>query len=289
MSVRSWLSSTLAKDSAAPLDGTEVLRMGRGGVSLRGLVSDIKDYVASALGLATTSIDNGLLRFDGLNGGTQGVPQITVDDDGSIESALSITGRGIINDYLSYPDFNSVAKFQYDSFVWSGFIFSAYGANSFGAWMEFHKSRTTDGDNFVVVQDGDEVMELRCLADATAGKQLSGYIRAVIDGAPGNFAPLRWEFFSRDTSGNAFIMALDSAGILKPLNADKNIGLGLSGRGFSHLTLGAYTVSNVPSAATRGAGTVIYVSNGDSGSPCLAVSDGVNWRRIALGANISSS
>lgn len=50
-----------------------------------------------------------------------------------------------------------------------------------------------------------------------------------------------------------------------------------------------HTVANAPSASTQGAGTVIYVSNGDAGSPCLAVSDGTNWRRIALGAAISAS
>ena len=49
------------------------------------------------------------------------------------------------------------------------------------------------------------------------------------------------------------------------------------------------TVAAAPSAATAGAGAAIYVSDGDSGSPCLAVSDGTTWRRIALGAAISAT
>lgn len=53
----------------------------------------------------------------------------------------------------------------------------------------------------------------------------------------------------------------------------------------------SYTVAKVPAAnpSGGGAGQVIYVSNGDSGSPCLAVSDGTNWRRIPLGAAVSAA
>lgn len=41
-------------------------------------------------------------------------------------------------------------------------------------------------------------------------------------------------------------------------------------------------------ASTR-AGIVAYCSNGDSGSPCLAVSNGTNWLRVPLGAAISAT
>lgn len=36
-----------------------------------------------------------------------------------------------------------------------------------------------------------------------------------------------------------------------------------------------YTVATAPAVAT--AGTVIYVSDGLAGAPCLAVSDGTDW------------
>lgn len=46
---------------------------------------------------------------------------------------------------------------------------------------------------------------------------------------------------------------------------------------------GEYTTFTVPDPLVhRGAFT--YVHDGDGGSPCLAVSDGFSWRRIALGA-----
>jgi hypothetical protein len=49
----------------------------------------------------------------------------------------------------------------------------------------------------------------------------------------------------------------------------------------------SFTVATVPSAAAY-TGHVIYVSNGNSGAPCLAVSNGTNWLRIALGAAVST-
>ena len=39
-----------------------------------------------------------------------------------------------------------------------------------------------------------------------------------------------------------------------------------------------YTVATAPSAASL-AGMQIYVSNGAAGSPCMAFSDGTNWKR----------
>jgi hypothetical protein len=40
--------------------------------------------------------------------------------------------------------------------------------------------------------------------------------------------------------------------------------------------LPAYTVATAPSAAGM-TGTIIYVSNGLAGAPCIAVSNGTNW------------
>lgn len=49
-----------------------------------------------------------------------------------------------------------------------------------------------------------------------------------------------------------------------------------------------HTVANAPSAAAN-AGQLICVSNGASGSACLAYSNGTSWLRIALGAAIAAS
>jgi|TARA_R110000772_G_scaffold9606_1_gene31449 hypothetical protein len=54
------------------------------------------------------------------------------------------------------------------------------------------------------------------------------------------------------------------------------------------ITVPSYTVANAPSAATAGAGTVVYISNGAAGSAILAFSDGTNWKRSDTGGTISA-
>ena len=52
--------------------------------------------------------------------------------------------------------------------------------------------------------------------------------------------------------------------------------------------LKSYNVAGAPGAAQ--AGRLIFVTDGDTGSPCLACDDGAgNWKVIALGANISAT
>ncbi len=55
------------------------------------------------------------------------------------------------------------------------------------------------------------------------------------------------------------------------------------------VALPSHTVANSPSASTAGDGALIYCSDGDSGSPCLAVSSAGSWKRIALGSAISAT
>ena len=49
------------------------------------------------------------------------------------------------------------------------------------------------------------------------------------------------------------------------------------------------SVNTLPAAGTVGDGAIIYVTNGDAGQPCLAVYDGTNWRRVSLGAAVSTT
>lgn len=50
-----------------------------------------------------------------------------------------------------------------------------------------------------------------------------------------------------------------------------------------------YTVATAPSAASAGAGTLIYTTDGAAGSAILAFSDGTNWKRSDTGATIAAS
>lgn len=53
-----------------------------------------------------------------------------------------------------------------------------------------------------------------------------------------------------------------------------------------NLRLNSYSVSSAPANAP--AARIIYVTDGDGGNPCLAVGNGSAWKRIALGATIST-
>jgi hypothetical protein len=48
------------------------------------------------------------------------------------------------------------------------------------------------------------------------------------------------------------------------------------------------TVAALP-AASANTGRLIYVTNGASGAPSLAYSNGTNWLRILLGAAVSAT
>ena len=52
------------------------------------------------------------------------------------------------------------------------------------------------------------------------------------------------------------------------------------------ITLPSYAASALPTAGT--AGRIVFCTDGDSGSKCLAVDDGTNWKRVALGATVST-
>jgi len=54
------------------------------------------------------------------------------------------------------------------------------------------------------------------------------------------------------------------------------------------LQLPVYTVTQANALTNKASGQIIYVSNGDTGSPSLAVYDGTNWKVSALGSTISA-
>ncbi len=58
--------------------------------------------------------------------------------------------------------------------------------------------------------------------------------------------------------------------------------LNLKSRGFTNVA--SLTAAGV--TAAKNAGALIYLSAGGTGSvACLAISDGTNWKQVAIGAN----
>lgn len=77
-------------------------------------------------------------------------------------------------------------------------------------------------------------------------------------------------------------------------NLSGNAEITVSGPGVANiatcdsLQLPSYTVADAANIASPAAGQIIYVSDGDSGNPCLAVYSSGAWKRVSLGANIST-
>jgi hypothetical protein len=95
-----------------------------------------------------------------------------------------------------------------------------------------------------------------------------------------------------NNSGNSAIYVTDVPSIIFKV-ATSNVATIASDKVFninnSHsLQLPTYTVAQANTLGNVAAGQVIYVSNGDTGAPCLAVYSGGSWKRISLGATIST-
>jgi hypothetical protein len=101
-------------------------------------------------------------------------------------------------------------------------------------------------------------------------------------------------FYSTQTINNNFdelVDALDNT-LSRDGSAPNSMeaDLDLNGYGLlnASITLSSYTVATLPAASADNSGQVVYVSNGDSGSACLGVSNGATWLRVALGAAVSA-
>jgi hypothetical protein len=84
-------------------------------------------------------------------------------------------------------------------------------------------------------------------------------------------------------AGYQYVVFGDGVGVRAAVTIAPN-GLKMNG----DLILPIYSTASVPDPSTRYMVTV-GVTDGDSGAPCLAVSDGGSWKRLALGATISAS
>lgn len=82
--------------------------------------------------------------------------------------------------------------------------------------------------------------------------------------------------------GYQFVIFGDGTGIRAGMSIAPQ-GLKLNG----DLILPIYSTASAPDPTTRYM-VVVGVTDGDSGAPCLAVSDGGSWKRIALGETIAS-
>ena len=94
-----------------------------------------------------------------------------------------------------------------------------------------------------------------------------------------------------NSSGNASVFVGESSNIIFKVNSSNVATIttgGVVNLSASHsLQLPIYNAANASVLANVATGQVVYVTDGDSGNPCLAVYSGGAFRRISFGANIS--
>ena len=95
-----------------------------------------------------------------------------------------------------------------------------------------------------------------------------------------------------NTTANSSVQVTDTPSIT--FNVNNTVKATVTAAGIMDISTGhslklpTYTVLQATALGNLAAGELIYVSNGDTGNACLAVYSGGGWRRVSLGANISS-
>ena len=94
--------------------------------------------------------------------------------------------------------------------------------------------------------------------------------------------------------GNSFIQTTDAPGVIMSVNSSNAVVIGsdlsLDIRLSSGARLPVYTVAQTAGITNPTVGQMIYVSNGDSGNPCLGVYQNGAWKRVLIAAaNISAT
>jgi hypothetical protein len=120
---------------------------------------------------------------------------------------------------------------------------------------------------------------------------VAGYTDAAAYGSnSGAFLFSARENFTSSALGTQLTIELSKTGATARTTVATFTGDGVAVTGFVSATQyvkpGSFTVATVPSAATAGAGAIIYVSN-ETGGAVIAFSDGANWKRVTDRANIS--
>jgi hypothetical protein len=146
--------------------------------------------------------------------------------------------------------------------------------NGDGSTVTFTLDQSTTAAAIIVSTNG--VVQIPDVAYTVAGNQIT-FVEA-----PLTTDVVNVRFISIVTTVNAITNDAGDAEVTVTVSGIVNISTAQS------LQLPTYTVAQANSLGNTSAGQLIYVSNGDSGNPCLAVYANSAWKRISFGANIST-
>ena len=163
---------------------------------------------------------------------------------------------------------------------------ATYGGAGFSTWsttaaectlIDINRSKSATVGTYTVVASGDQLGAIGFRGADGSGFVTGASISAEVDGTPGSSdmpGRLLLKTTPDGSSSATERMRITNAGDVGiGKTPTTGITLDLNGR----LGLKSYTVGTLPSAATQ-AGAIIYVSDA-AGTPCVALSDGTNWKR----------
>ena len=212
---------------------------------------------------------------DDLTEGTTNLFNQTHTGDVTGSTALTIASGAVTHDKISTTD--SVFKINTsdqvriggdlnDAVLQAG---SQFGITSSSGLVAATIETTASADAVLVVRaPGAAILSLR--DSSTVGTNNGIYNFSSIDGKL-QFGSIKDDGSARTILCNMFPKGSSSGGVFQ---------------------IEPITVSELTAAETGftpAAGMIAYVSNGDSGSPCLAVHDGSSFKRVALGTTISAT
>jgi len=166
------------------------------------------------------------------NGTQYCVPYFTATGTVGCSANLTFTGsvlgvigdlrslRGITTTTLADTRYTAKTLFvQADSNTYFGQVQVALGANAFGLWNEFVKSRSTNGSTLAIVASGDEVGRFNfAVDDGTDWQSTVARIAVEVDGTPGvNDTPGRIMFYTTAAGSSSPVerLRIDKAGLVK--------------------------------------------------------------------------
>lgn len=188
------------------------------------------------------------------------------------------------------PDTPEAGYLRFNSETGSTEVYNGSGWENLGSQIANVTSQTINGDGSTTTFTLNEEATAAGLIVSTNGVvQLPGTAYSVT----GNQITFAEAPISSDTVDVRFTSAVTTINSIGNDSGESRITLtnnDIVDISTTHsLQLPTYTVTEANTLANVANGQLIYVSNGDTGSPCIAVYSNGAWKVSSLGANISSS
>ena len=253
------------------------------------------------------AVTSGNLTFDGATLGVTGTANInslslsgnTITSDGNItltansSSYVTLTGTNgyviPIGNTAQRPSPAPTATVRFNSNTLKMEIYNGVQWTPVGADFAEITSQIINGDSSTVTFTLDQSTTAAAIIVSTNGVVQIPDVAYTVSGNQITFAeaPL-----STDVINVRFISIVTTVNAITNDAGDAEVTVTVSGivdiSTAQSIQLPTYTVAQANGLGNVSAGQLIYVSNGDSGNPCLAVYAAGAWKRISFGANIST-